>query len=134
MPEESQWRSVHAIEFRINAENPAAGFMPSPGSITRWIPPSGDDIRLDTFASEGMQVQPFYDSMVAKLIITGESREAAIARSREALDAFEIDGIATTASFHRSLLENTDFQDNRIHTRWVEQSFLPPRPKEKTHG
>ncbi len=125
LPPRESWRAVHAMEFRLNAEDPASGFRPTPGVLGRWRPPSGPEIRIDTFVFESMRVLPFYDSMLAKLIVTGADRESAMARARHALDSLEVDGIATTAPFHRALLDDPDFRANRVSTRWVEETFLP---------
>lgn len=124
VPEESGWPGGHAIEFRINAEDAAHGFRPSPGRVTKWRPPRGDGVRVDSFVYQGIDIQPFYDSMIAKLIVHGNDREDALARARAALDTLEIDGPATTRPFHRALIDDPDFVANRIHTRWVENVFL----------
>jgi acetyl-CoA carboxylase biotin carboxylase subunit len=115
----------HAIECRINAEDPAADFRPSPGRITRWRPPQGEGVRLDSHLSEGASIPPYYDSMVGKLIVTGADRAQAIARLTAALDAFEVEGVPTTIGLHRRIVRHPDFIDNRIHTRWLEQTLLP---------
>jgi acetyl-CoA carboxylase biotin carboxylase subunit len=114
----------HAIEFRVNAEDWTRGFAPSPGQITRWRPPSGPGIRIDSHVYEGMRVPPFYDSLLAKLIVDGKDRTQALDRARQALAAFECAGVATTLGFHRTLLDNPDFVAGRIHTRWVESELL----------
>ena len=103
-PTKGASQGLHTMEFRINAENPQNNFMPSPGTISRWRPPSGPGIRVDSFVSEGMKVSPFYDSMVAKLIVAGANRNETINKALEALQRFEIDGIHTTRSFHLSLI------------------------------
>ena len=115
----------HAIECRINAEDPALDFRPAPGRITRWRPPEGEGVRLDSHLSEGASIPPYYDSMVGKLIVTGADRAQAIARLTEALDAFEVEGVPTTIALHRRIVRHRDFIDNRIHTRWLEQTLLP---------
>ncbi|WP_408587111.1 acetyl/propionyl/methylcrotonyl-CoA carboxylase subunit alpha [Novosphingobium sp.] len=115
----------HAIECRINAENWERGFIPSPGTITRWSPPAGDDVRLDTHMSEGATIPPYYDSMIGKLIVTGENRADAIARLERALADFVVEGVPTTIGLHRAIVAHPDFRSNSIHTRWLEQVLLP---------
>ncbi|MWD29370.1 acetyl-CoA carboxylase biotin carboxylase subunit [Aquicoccus sp. SCR17] len=110
----------HAVECRINAEAPARGFAPSPGRITEWAPPEGEGIRLDSHAAQGYVVPPFYDSLVAKLIVHGRDRDDAIARMTEALARFRVSGIETTIPFHRYVLEQPDFAAERINTNWLE--------------
>lgn len=110
----------HVIEFRINAEDADKGFMPSPGRLTRWRPPSGEGLRLDSHAYEGYSVPPFYDSLIGKLIVQGRDRPEAIARAEAALSGFEVEGIATTIPFHLRMLRHPDFIESRIHTRWIE--------------
>lgn len=110
----------HAIEFRINAENWRNGFMPSPGRPMEWRVPQGEGIRLDTAVYRGQQISPFYDSMIAKLIVWGESREVALARSRAVLDGCRVDGVETTIGFHRKLIDHEDFLHDPVHTRWIE--------------
>ena len=114
----------HAIECRINAESPEHGFRPSPGAITDWRPPAGDDIRVDTHCYPGYVVPPFYDSLLAKLIAFADDRETARRRLCGALDGFVVDGVATTIGFHRRLLDSPEFARGDVHTRWVEESFL----------
>lgn len=115
----------HAIECRINAEDSARDFLPSPGRITRWEPPAGAGIRLDSHMSAGAMIPPFYDSMVGKLIVHGATRADAIERLGEAIDAFVVEGVPTTLPLHRAIIAHPDFVANRIHTRWLEQVFLP---------
>jgi acetyl-CoA carboxylase, biotin carboxylase subunit len=112
-----------AIEFRINAEDAAHDFRPSPGMLTRWRPPSGRDIRLDSHVYENYVVPPFYDSMLGKLIVTGRTRAAAIETAASALARFEVSGIPTTISFHAGLLRRPEFARAEIHTRWVENEM-----------
>lgn len=114
----------HAIEFRINAEDWTKGFTPSPGRLSRWRPPAGPGVRFDSAAYEGYQIPPFYDSMIGKLIVHGATRDDALALAREALDRFEIDGVKTTAGFHRRLIDHPDYLSNRVHTRWVDDVGL----------
>ncbi len=113
----------HAIECRINAEAPERDFMPAPGRLVRWKPPAGDGIRVDTHCYEGYMVPPFYDSMIAKLVVQGADRSAAVARMQQALAEFEVEGLATTIPFHRDVLSHPDFRDNRVTTSWVEHVF-----------
>ncbi|ETI63726.1 acetyl-CoA carboxylase biotin carboxylase subunit [Sphingobium sp. C100] len=115
----------HAIECRINAEDAARDFMPSPGRITRWEPPQGPGIRLDSHMSAGAMIPPFYDSMVGKLIVHGSDRADAIARLADAIDNFVVEGVPTTLPLHRAIIAHPDFVENRIHTRWLEQVLLP---------
>ncbi len=112
-----------AIEFRINAEDAAQDFRPSPGLLKRWRPPGGRDIRLDSHVYENYAVPPYYDSMLAKLIVTGRDRPAAIAQARSALARFDVSGIATTVPFHAELLARPEFARAEVHTRWVENEF-----------
>jgi acetyl-CoA carboxylase, biotin carboxylase subunit len=115
----------HAIEVRINAESPARDFAPTPGTLTRWAAPEGTDVRCDTACFPGWTVPPYYDSLLAKLIGSGPDRAAALARTRQALRHLRVEGVETTAGFALDLLENEDVIANRVHTRWVEESFLP---------
>jgi acetyl-CoA carboxylase biotin carboxylase subunit len=117
--------SGHAIECRINAENVGRDFLPSPGRITRWQAPSGAGIRLDSHMSEGAMIPPFYDSMVGKLIAHGKDRAEAIARLSAAREDFVVEGVPTTIELHRQIVAHPDFVENRIHTRWLEQTLLP---------
>jgi acetyl-CoA carboxylase biotin carboxylase subunit len=113
----------HAIEFRINAEDPAAGFRPSAGTISRWSAPSGPGVRIDTHCYPGYQVPPYYDSLLAKVIVWGADRPSAIARARRVLGEFEVEGLATTLPFHRWILTNDDFIDGRTSTGWTEMNW-----------
>lgn len=115
----------HAIECRINAEDATRDVLPSPGRITRWRPPEGEGIRLDSHMAEGALIPPFYDSMVGKLIVHAPTRPEAIARLADALDRFDVKGVPTTIGLHRKIVAHPDFIENRIHTRWLEQVFLP---------
>jgi len=117
--------SGHAIECRINAEIPERGFQPSPGLISMWRPPSGAGIRIDSHCYSGYFVPPFYDSMIGKLIVHGRDRSDAVARMREALAGFRIDGVSTTIPFHQAVLAHPDFVQNRVTTRWVENNLIP---------
>ena len=115
----------HAIEFRLNAEDPGRGFMPVPGRLDRWRPPAGAGLRLDSHVFEGYAMPPFYDSLLGKLIVHAPDRTQAIEHARAALDGFVVAGVPTTIPFHRHILDAPDFQENRIHTTWVEQQPLP---------
>jgi acetyl-CoA carboxylase biotin carboxylase subunit len=109
----------HAIECRINAEVPAEGFRPSPGRITRWQPPTGPNIRIDTHCHEGYGVPIHYDSMIAKLIVYGRDRDEALLRMRSALARFHIEGIGTTLPFLRFAMAHADFAAGRVNTALV---------------
>lgn len=116
----------HSIEFRINAEDPGRGFLPTPGKITAFDAPSGPGIRLDSGVQSGSTVPGTFDSLMAKLIVTGATREQAIARARRALREFNIEGLATVLPFDRAILEETDFTGEngfKVHTRWIETDF-----------
>ncbi len=115
----------HAVEARILAEDPARGFLPSPGRVTRWRPPHGEGVRVDSAMFEGALVPPYYDSMIAKLIVHAPDRPRAVARLREALAAFEVEGVATNLPLLREVTAHPDFLDNRLDTRWLENVFLP---------
>ena len=116
-----------AMECRINAEDPGNRFLPSPGTITLWEPPGGPGVRLDAGFRAGTTVQPFYDSLVGKLIVWGRDRQEAIARMRRALDEFRIEGIRTTIPLYREILQRDDFRQGRFHTRWLEEEVLAGR-------
>ncbi|WP_377276729.1 acetyl/propionyl/methylcrotonyl-CoA carboxylase subunit alpha [Rhizobium sp. R86522] len=119
----------HSIEFRINAEDPGRGFLPTPGTITRFDPPSGPGVRLDTGVTSSSTIPGTFDSLMAKLIVTGSTREQALARARRALAEFKIEGVATVLPFHRAAMESRDFTGEegfRVHTRWIETDFAEP--------
>ncbi|AMX82940.1 acetyl-CoA carboxylase biotin carboxylase subunit [Geobacillus subterraneus] len=109
-----------AIECRINAENPAKNFMPSPGKIAMYLPPGGPGVRVDSAAYPGYTIPPYYDSMIAKLIVHAPTREEAIARMRRALGEFVIEGIHTTIPFHIKLMEHEKFQSGEFNTKFLE--------------
>jgi acetyl-CoA carboxylase biotin carboxylase subunit len=109
----------HAIECRINAEDPANGFQPAPGTITAWRPPAGDGIRVDSHVTAGYVVPPFYDSLLAKVIVHAESRAAAIDRMIAALSAFEVAGVPTTIPMHLAILGSAAFRASRHDTRSI---------------
>lgn len=109
-----------SIECRINAENPAKNFMPSPGKIEMYHPPGGFGVRVDSAAYQGYSIPPFYDSMIAKLIVHGKTREEAIARMKRALKEFVITGVETTIPFHLALLEHEQFISGDFNTKFLE--------------
>lgn len=113
----------HAIECRINAEDPVK-FIPSPGKIKSWIIPGGKDVRVDTHAYCGYIVSPYYDSMIGKVIVWGEDRKRAIAKMKRALEEFEVSGIKTTIDFQKKLMENPDFISNNYDTKYIDEKFL----------
>ena len=116
-------KRYHAIECRINAEDPARNFAPSPGRIAHWFAPGGRGVRVDTHVYSGYTVPPYYDSMIAKLIVTGATRDIAIKRMRRALGEFMIDGIKTTIPLQSQILVTSDFQQAKYDITWVE-NFL----------
>ncbi|HVQ57717.1 MAG TPA: biotin carboxylase N-terminal domain-containing protein [Solirubrobacterales bacterium] len=115
----------HAIEVRINAESPQRDFAPTPGTVTEWAAPAGTDVRVDTACFPGWTITPYYDSLLAKLIAHGPDREAALARTRQALRHLRVAGVETTAGFALDVLEHPDVVAGRVHTRWVEEEFIP---------
>ncbi len=123
----------HSIEFRINAEDPARNFLPAPGTITEWNPPSGPGVRLDAGYTAGMTVPQAFDSLIGKLIVTGASRTQALERSRRALAEFTVGGMPTVLPFHRAVVNDPAFAGDHldVHTRWIETEFaaeLEPQP------
>jgi len=114
-----EWRG-HAIEMRINAEDPLRKFIPNPKRISRWVAPAGPGVRVDSGFGPGSDVPPNYDSLVAKLIVHGSDRADAIARASRALREFVVVGPATTIPYHRAILENPDFRSGNLSTRFVE--------------
>ena len=114
----------HAIECRINAEDVARGFVPVPGTVTRWEPPSGPGIRLDSHIASGASIPPFYDSMIGKLIVHADDRAGAVERLQDALGAFQVEGVPTTIALHRAIVRHPQFMSNNLHTRWLEQQVL----------
>jgi len=114
----------HAIEFRINAEDPARGFIPAFGVLSLFEAPFGQGVRVDTGVRTGSLVSSHFDSLMAKLIITGPTREIAIARAKRALKQFKIEGVASVLDFHRAVLNEADFTETfNVHTRWIENDF-----------
>ncbi|MBN2567896.1 MAG: acetyl-CoA carboxylase biotin carboxylase subunit [Deltaproteobacteria bacterium] len=116
--------SGHSIECRINAESPGRNFHPSPGRINLWGPPKGDGIRIDSHCYSGYFVPPYYDSLLAKLVTWGDDRSEAIKKMQYALDNFTISGVDTTVPFHRYILQNNDYLEGKINTRWIEDTVL----------
>jgi acetyl-CoA carboxylase biotin carboxylase subunit len=111
----------HAIECRVNAEDPARNFQPSPGLITAYHPPGGPGVRVDTHIYDGYTVPPYYDSLLAKVIVHGNDREEAIARMRQALDSFIIEGVATTIPFLGRVMRHPDFVAGKVDTKFLER-------------
>jgi len=110
----------HAIEVRINAEDPAKGFMPNPGTVTALNVPGGNGVRFDSMLYPGYTVPPFYDSLLGKLIVHDEDRASAIRRLERALSELTIEGLATTKPLHQALARDADVQAGRFHTAWLE--------------
>jgi acetyl-CoA carboxylase biotin carboxylase subunit len=121
---------LHSIECRINAEDPYNGFRPSPGKITTLHTPGGHGIRLDTHVYSGYTIPPNYDSMIAKLITTAQTREEAINKMKRALDEFVIEGIKTTIPFHRQLMDHPDYLAGNYTTKFMEDFVMAPQPAE----
>ena len=117
----------HAIEFRINAEDPVT-FAPSPGTITTFHLPGGPGVRVDTAAYSGWKIPPYYDSLIAKLIVHGRDREEALARGRRALELFIVEGVKTTIPLHLRLLDDPDVRHGRFSTKWLERWLLKSGP------
>ena len=111
----------HVIECRVNAEDPARNFQPSPGRIDVFHMPGGNGVRVDTHVYAGYTVPPFYDSMIAKLIVHGRDRGEALAKMRLALDTFIIQGVTTTIPFLRTLMDHPKFIAGEVHTKFLEQ-------------
>jgi acetyl-CoA carboxylase biotin carboxylase subunit len=110
----------HAIECRVNAEDPFT-FVPSPGVIRHFHVPGGPGVRVDTFAHEGCEITPYYDSLVAKVMAHGRDRKEAIARMKRCLDLTVVEGIKTNIPLHKLILEDPDFVAGRIDTRFMER-------------
>jgi acetyl-CoA carboxylase biotin carboxylase subunit len=109
----------HAIECRINAEDPSANFRPAPGRITKWSVPAGEGIRVDTHVVAGYDVPPHYDSLLCKVIAHAETREQAIARMLAALPQLVCEGVPTTIPMHLAILASADFREHRYDTRTI---------------
>jgi acetyl-CoA/propionyl-CoA carboxylase biotin carboxyl carrier protein len=119
----------HSFEFRMNGEDPGRNFLPGPGKVTVWRPPSGPGVRLDSGVEQGSVIGQAFDSLLAKLIITGADRTQALQRARRALAEFEVDGLPTALPFHRAVVDDPAFaptdprQPFAVHTRWIETEF-----------
>src|SRR6056297_2850405 len=122
---------LHSIECRINAEDPYNDFRPSPGKITTLHTPGGHGVRLDTHVYSGYMIPPNYDSMIAKLITTAQTREEAINKMRRALDEFVIEGIKTTIPFHRQLMDHPDYLAGNYTTKFMEDFEMDPKYKDE---
>jgi acetyl-CoA carboxylase, biotin carboxylase subunit len=120
--EDVQWRGS-AIECRVYAEDPEQNFLPSPGTITRWAPPSGPYVRMDSGVYPGWTVPTYYDPMLAKLAVWAPTRELAVARLRTALAEFEIVGIRSNLAFFREVLDDEAFQRGELHTGFIPEFF-----------
>jgi acetyl-CoA carboxylase biotin carboxylase subunit len=118
--------SGHSLECRLNAEDPRADFAPSPGRLTEWTPPAGEGIRVDTFAEVGATIPPFYDSMIAKLIVHAPDRATAIELMLRAIARTRVAGVTTTAPLHEAILAHPDFAASPVTTRWLENVFMGP--------
>ncbi|OXY91621.1 acetyl/propionyl/methylcrotonyl-CoA carboxylase subunit alpha [Streptomyces diastatochromogenes] len=116
----------HSFEFRINGEDPGRGFLPAPGTVTRFDPPSGPGVRLDAGVESGSVIGPAWDSLLAKLIVTGATREQALQRAARALAEFTVEGMATAIPFHRAVVTDPAFTSDpfTVHTRWIETEFV----------
>lgn len=115
----------HAIECRVTAEDTRNDFMPTPGKITRFVVPYGKNVRIDTHCHQGYTISPFYDSLMAKVIATGETREIALENMKTALATFEIGGVKTNIPFLQYLIDQPEFATGDIHVKWIETSVLP---------
>jgi acetyl-CoA/propionyl-CoA carboxylase, biotin carboxylase, biotin carboxyl carrier protein len=119
----------HAIDFRINGEDPGRNFLPTPGPVTVFRPPGGPGVRVEAGVEQGSVVSQNFDSLLAKLVVTGATRTEAVERSRRALAEFEVDGLATAIPFHRAVLDDAAFAPSdpdkpfAVHTRWIETEF-----------
>ncbi|MFD5035372.1 acetyl/propionyl/methylcrotonyl-CoA carboxylase subunit alpha [Streptomyces sp. NPDC058220] len=120
----------HSFEFRINGEDPGRGFLPAPGTVTTFAPPSGPGVRLDAGVESGSVIGPAWDSLLAKLIVTGATREQALQRAARALAEFDVEGMATAIPFHRKVVADPAFTSDpfQIHTRWIETEFVNDIP------
>ncbi|MFE0644260.1 acetyl/propionyl/methylcrotonyl-CoA carboxylase subunit alpha [Streptomyces sp. NPDC058877] len=116
----------HSFEFRINGEDPGRNFLPAPGTVTQFTPPTGPGVRLDAGVESGSVIGPAWDSLLAKLVITGATREQALQRAARALAEFKVEGMATAIPFHRAVVVDPAFTADpfRVHTRWIETEFV----------
>ncbi|WP_305082637.1 ATP-binding protein, partial [Nocardiopsis trehalosi] len=121
----------HSFEFRINGEDPGRGFLPAPGTVAVWRPPAGPGVRVDSGVEAGTVIGPAWDSLLAKLVVTGRDRRQALERAARALAEFEVDGMATALPFHRAVVTDPEFAPEvdggagpfSVHTRWIETGF-----------
>lgn len=113
----------HAIECRINAEDPSLNFTPSPGILTKYIAPGGNGVRIDSHSYQGYEISPYYDSMISKLIVIDANREQAIIRMKRALEEYVIEGVETTIDFHLEILENKLYKEGKVSTKFLEDNF-----------
>jgi acetyl-CoA carboxylase biotin carboxylase subunit len=125
-PEQRVCLRGHAIECRVNAEDAARNFQPSPGVVTTFHPPGGPGVRVDTHLYAGYTVPPYYDSLIAKVIVHGTDRAEALVRMRQALDGFIIEGVTTTIPFLMKVIEHPTFRDGKVDTRFVEREMMQP--------
>jgi acetyl-CoA/propionyl-CoA/long-chain acyl-CoA carboxylase, biotin carboxylase, biotin carboxyl carrier protein len=116
----------HAIEFRINAEDPYRGFLPTPGQVVEWQEPAGPGVRVDSWVRQGTTVSQYYDNLMAKLVVWGADRTGAINRGRRALEDFKVRGVSSTIPAHLVVLNHPDFIEGKHHTRWMEESVQLP--------
>ncbi|MFE7747672.1 acetyl/propionyl/methylcrotonyl-CoA carboxylase subunit alpha [Streptomyces sp. NPDC057428] len=116
----------HSFEFRINGEDPGRGFLPAPGTVTLFDPPTGPGVRLDAGVETGSVIGPAWDSLLAKLVVTGATREQALQRAARALSEFTVEGMATAIPFHRAVVTDPAFTSDpfQVHTRWIETEFV----------
>ncbi|TDP98141.1 acetyl/propionyl/methylcrotonyl-CoA carboxylase subunit alpha [Labedaea rhizosphaerae] len=132
------WPSTgHALEFRVNAEDPARGYVPSPGTITRLRLPGGPGVRVECGVAEGSEIGAAFDSLIAKIVVWGRDRTQALARAHRALAETEVEGVRTVLSVHRDLLTRPEFagESLQVHTRWLEEDYTPPaEPVSPTAG
>ena len=128
----------HAIEFRINGEDPGSNFMPAPGTVTKYVEPSGPGVRMDSGINEGEVIGGQFDSMLAKLIVWGKDRDQALARSARALDEYQVEGLATVIPFDRHIVKNPAFVGDGssfdVYTKWIEQEWMETNPIEPYAG
>ncbi|MGW6079717.1 acetyl/propionyl/methylcrotonyl-CoA carboxylase subunit alpha [Streptomyces sp. NPDC055186] len=126
----------HSLEFRINGEDPGRNFLPAPGTVTAFVPPAGPGVRLDAGVEAGSVIGPAWDSLLAKLIVTGRTRAEALQRAARALDEFTVEGMATALPFHRAVVRDPAFAPEltgsaepfTVHTRWIETEFVNAIP------
>ena len=121
----------HAIELRINAEDPARGFAPSPGPVSLFIPPGGPDVRVDTHVYSGYRIPPYYDSLLAKIIVRGADRQEAIAVCRRALGELVVEGVRTTQTFQKQIINHKDFVEGKYDTGFVDRLLQTTNKEEK---